>query len=608
MAIISISELKALFESGDRPSSSDYINLIDTLGDDRTAVHIGFSEPASGFVTPLWFNDSTDTLSVYDGIEWVVAGGAGGVDGTDGADGSSAYEIAVSNGFVGTESEWLTSLVGATGPQGPTGPQGDTGPQGAQGIQGDDGATGPQGPTGPEGPQGIQGTAGATGDTGPAGPTGPEGPQGIQGIQGETGPAGADGPQGPQGIQGEAGPAGSDGLDGAQGTYTISSTEPTSPQDGEVWFNSTTGGSLIYYNDGDTAQWVEIGGSQGIQGEQGIQGPQGETGPAGADGNDGALSNNAIINGDCGIWQRGTSFSTTGEELTADRWTVSYGPGGSGTTSRQSFSPGDIQAVGYGDAEYFLRIDQTSFAGSGSPAAKQKIEGVQTFAGQVATLSFWAKAASAFTLPPPLLGQNFGSGGSSTVFTAASSGISVTTSWQRFSRTVSLPSIAGKTIGSGNNLELFIRTPNNVNFTLDVWGVQLEAGSVATPFRLAGGGSKAAELALCQRYYFRSDRFGTSYTNAGHGGIYLTTAKGASQWLWSWSYLPVEMRVRPTIAVSDKAGNIGKISHWTSGGGTTTNNHSPYSIYPNTLSVNVSDYLTASIYGFSYHMEADAEL
>lgn len=284
MAIISISELKALFESGDRPSSSDYINLIDTLGDDRTAVHIGFSEPASGFVTPLWFNDSTDTLSVYDGIEWVVAGGAGGVDGADGADGSSAYEIAVSDGFVGTESEWLTSLVGATGPQGPTGPQGDTGPQGAQGIQGDAGATGPQGPTGPEGPQGIQGTAGATGDTGPAGPTGPEGPQGIQGIQGETGPAGADGPQGPQGPQGETGPAGSDGLDGAQGTYTVSSTEPTSPQDGEVWFNSTTGGSLIYYNDGDTSQWVEIGGSQGLQGPQGIQGPQGEVGPQGETG------------------------------------------------------------------------------------------------------------------------------------------------------------------------------------------------------------------------------------------------------------------------------------------------------------------------------------
>jgi hypothetical protein len=42
-----------------------------------------------------------------------------GTDGTDGTDGFSAYEVAVSNGFTGTESEWLDSLVGAEGPAGP---------------------------------------------------------------------------------------------------------------------------------------------------------------------------------------------------------------------------------------------------------------------------------------------------------------------------------------------------------------------------------------------------------------------------------------------------------------------------------------------------------
>lgn len=36
--------------------------------------------------------------------------GLPGDDGTDGADGKSAYEIAVENGFVGTEAEWLESL------------------------------------------------------------------------------------------------------------------------------------------------------------------------------------------------------------------------------------------------------------------------------------------------------------------------------------------------------------------------------------------------------------------------------------------------------------------------------------------------------------------
>lgn len=38
-----------------------------------------------------------------------------------GPEGKSAYRVAVDNGFVGTEEEWLDSLVGATGPRGPRG-------------------------------------------------------------------------------------------------------------------------------------------------------------------------------------------------------------------------------------------------------------------------------------------------------------------------------------------------------------------------------------------------------------------------------------------------------------------------------------------------------
>lgn len=55
---------------------------------------------------------------------------------------TTAYAIAVKNGFEGTEKEWLTSLKGAKGEQGPVGEMGPTGP------------IGPQGPTGPQGPQG----------------------------------------------------------------------------------------------------------------------------------------------------------------------------------------------------------------------------------------------------------------------------------------------------------------------------------------------------------------------------------------------------------------------------------------------------------------------
>lgn len=41
-----------------------------------------------------------------------------GSPGASGGDGISAYQVAVANGFVGTEAQWLASLVGATGSAG----------------------------------------------------------------------------------------------------------------------------------------------------------------------------------------------------------------------------------------------------------------------------------------------------------------------------------------------------------------------------------------------------------------------------------------------------------------------------------------------------------
>jgi len=63
--------------------------------------------------------------------------GAGSGGGGTGEDGKSAYEIAVENGFVGTEVEWLESLIGPQGPQGEQGIQGEQGPQGEQGLPGE---------------------------------------------------------------------------------------------------------------------------------------------------------------------------------------------------------------------------------------------------------------------------------------------------------------------------------------------------------------------------------------------------------------------------------------------------------------------------------------
>jgi hypothetical protein len=85
-------------------------------------------------------------------IRITSVGGSG--DGTPGADGLSAYEVAVENGFVGTEQQWLDSLVGPAGADG------------ADGAVGATGATGPTGPTGADGAQGDPGIGIPTGGTG----------------------------------------------------------------------------------------------------------------------------------------------------------------------------------------------------------------------------------------------------------------------------------------------------------------------------------------------------------------------------------------------------------------------------------------------------------
>ena len=114
--------------------------------------------------------------------ELISNGGSGsttpGPQGEKGDPGKSAYQIAVENGFKGTEEEWIASL------KGPKGDPGDTGPKGEQGIQGPKGDTGL---TGPKGEQGIQGPKGDAGAAGPQGETGPQGEQGIQGPKGDTG-------------------------------------------------------------------------------------------------------------------------------------------------------------------------------------------------------------------------------------------------------------------------------------------------------------------------------------------------------------------------------------------------------------------------------------
>jgi hypothetical protein len=247
---------------------------------------------------------------------------------------------------------------------------------------------------------------------------------------------------------------------------------------------------------------------------------------------------NKIINGDYGVWQRGTSFTATNATLySADRFIgVSDA---TFTQSRQTFTPGSAPVAGY-EGKFFFRNAKS--AGGSYFSLDQRIEDVQTFAGQTVTFSFWLKSSAATTIRLRL-SQNFGSGGSASVDNTATDFTS-TTSWVRYSKTFTLASISGKTIGASSYLNAAIINVTASAVDVDIWGVQLEAGSTATAFQTATG-TIQGELAACQRYYYRAvTATDASFPLVGTGQCSSSTSGGAS------IPFPVQMRVTPSLDAS----------------------------------------------------------
>ena len=270
---------------------------------------------------------------------------------------------------------------------------------------------------------------------------------------------------------------------------------------------------------------------------------------------------NAIINGDFRIWQRGTSFSNPASaSFAADRWSVVWdGTGATRTVSQQAFTPGSAPTTGY-EGQFFYRFAQ-SVAGSGGTynLFQNRIEDVRTYAGQVVTISFWAKASASMSLVRLNLEQDFGAGGSPSGAVStdlANTNFAITTSWQRFTYTTTVPSISGKTIGTTHSGYLGLRfwVPVNSTFTLDVWGVQVELGSVATPFETATG-TIQGEFAACQRYY---QTVSANLVKGTSSGGFSTNAYDSQLWA-------IEMRVAPTITFFAHDGASGAITLYISG-------------------------------------------
>ena len=238
---------------------------------------------------------------------------------------------------------------------------------------------------------------------------------------------------------------------------------------------------------------------------------------------------NKIINGRMDIAQRGTTFSSPPSgSLTLDRWRISFdGTGGARTISQAQHGPGDEH---YTDNTFqHLRWNETA-AGSGATynALLHNIESVRTLNNEQVTFSFYAKADAARVLRV-YLRQDFGSGGSPLVDTLVAD-FNVSTGWARYSGTVTLPSIAGKTLGHNTALSVVMYLPVGTTFMVDLTGVQLEAGPVATPFEHRDMGT---EFLLCQRYYQKIELY--------HGGYGLAGTRNLNVYP-----LMVRMRVSPT--------------------------------------------------------------
>jgi hypothetical protein len=270
-----------------------------------------------------------------------------------------------------------------------------------------------------------------------------------------------------------------------------------------------------------------------------------------------AAGKNKIINGDFNIWQRGTTFTNLATNAcTSDRWAVTS-VNSTVDVAQSSFTAGAAPVAGY-ESQFFASV--TADATDSDCRLQQRIENVRTFAGQTITVSFYAKSSiTTDALRFVRVQQNFGATGSpSAVVNNDSSAVTLSSAWTRYSFTFNVASISGKTITNGDFLGIIFGLKASTAQTLDLWGVQVEAGSVATAFQTATG-TLQGELAACQRYfqksYLQSTAPGTATTD---GVIWNWVGTAGTGTLGTSVKLPVTMRIAPTLTIYDGSGNSAK--------------------------------------------------
>jgi hypothetical protein len=237
---------------------------------------------------------------------------------------------------------------------------------------------------------------------------------------------------------------------------------------------------------------------------------------------------NRLINGGMDIWQRGTSFSNMGSttSYTADRWSCyrnSY-------VANCSVSQVTGLTIGTGINRNALRFQRTSGdANTSGITVSQSLESINSrdLAGQTVTISFWARAGANYSSSGNYMtvavqagtGTDEAARNGYTGYAAAiNSGVTLTTSFQKFSFSGTVPS-------NCNELSvLFYYNPTGTAGAadyFDITDVQLEPGPVATPFERR---LYSQELALCQRYYetisYAAATFYCTSSGQGFSNIY----------------------------------------------------------------------------------------
>ena len=214
------------------------------------------------------------------------------------------------------------------------------------------------------------------------------------------------------------------------------------------------------------------------------------------------IQQNPVINSAFQVWQRGTSFTAAG--LTADRWQT-------GSTTNKTLSrqvTGDTTNLP--NIQYCMRVQRNSgTTGTGGIDIAQNFETANSipFAGKTITLSFYARAGANFSAASNSLlvylfagtgtDQNVYTGYTGQTLPISGQVATLTTTWQRFSFTAAIGSTVTE-LGP-----YFSYNPSGTAGAADYYeitGVQLEVGSVATPFHTYAA-TIQGELAACQRYY-----------------------------------------------------------------------------------------------------------